>query len=144
MRLTTRTNLALRTLMACASNPGRTLRKHEVAQACKASENHLAQVIHGLALAGFVITHRGRAGGLRLARPPAHITVGAVVRHFESSLPFAPCLEPGGGDCPLAGCCRLTSALTVALEAFHASLDAVTVADLVIGNAPLTALLRVA
>ncbi|SEM83352.1 hypothetical protein SAMN05216227_100359 [Pseudorhodobacter antarcticus] len=36
MRLTLRTNLALRTLMFCAVNGGRTLRKREVAQACGA------------------------------------------------------------------------------------------------------------
>jgi Rrf2 family transcriptional regulator, nitric oxide-sensitive transcriptional repressor len=52
MRLTTRTNLAMRTLMFCAANPGRIVRKSEVATACNASENHLAQVIHLLARAG--------------------------------------------------------------------------------------------
>jgi DNA-binding IscR family transcriptional regulator len=33
MRLTIRTHLALRTLTACAVNPERTLRKHELAEA---------------------------------------------------------------------------------------------------------------
>lgn len=144
MRLTTRTNLALRTLMFSAANPGRTLRKHDAAIACNASENHLAQVIHGLALAGFLTTLRGRSGGLRLARDPAQITVGDVVRRFESVLPFAPCMEAEGGDCPLVGCCRLTCAFTEALEAFHAVLDRVTLADLVQGNDGLTSVLRVA
>ncbi len=54
MRLTTRTNLAMRTLMFCAVNPGRIVRKHEVAEACGASENHLAQVIHLLARQNFL------------------------------------------------------------------------------------------
>lgn len=144
MRLTTRTNLALRTLMFCAANPGRIVRKHDAALACNASENHLAQVIHALSLAGFLTTVRGRAGGLRLARDPAQIVVGDVVRKFESVLPFAPCMEPGGGDCPLAGCCRLKCALADALEAFHAVLDRVTLADLVDENDALSTLLRVA
>jgi Rrf2 family transcriptional regulator, nitric oxide-sensitive transcriptional repressor len=144
MRLTTRTNLALRTLMFCAANPGRTVRKHDAAVACNASENHLAQVIHALSLAGFLTTVRGRSGGLRLARDPALIVVGDVVRKFESSLPFAPCMDIGGGDCPLAGCCRLKCALVEALNAFHGALDRFTLADLVRDNDPLTTLLRVA
>ncbi|QYK40079.1 MAG: Rrf2 family transcriptional regulator [Paracoccaceae bacterium] len=143
MRLTIRTNLALRTLMFCAVNNDRTVRKHEVAVACRGSENHLAQVIHALAIAGFLTTVRGRAGGLRLARPATAITVGDVVRKFEGPVPFAPCMDPGDTSCPLIGCCRLTCVLAAALEAFHAALDRVTVADLVDGNAPLADILRV-
>ena len=56
MRLTIRTNLAMRTLMLCAANPGRIVRKHEIAGICNASENHLAQVIHLLAINGFLNT----------------------------------------------------------------------------------------
>ena len=37
MRLTTRTNLALRTLMVCAVNPDRIIRKSDVAEAINAS-----------------------------------------------------------------------------------------------------------
>jgi len=44
MRLTMRTNLAMRTLMFCAVNPGRTVRKAEIASYCNASENHLGLV----------------------------------------------------------------------------------------------------
>lgn len=144
MRMTTRSNLAIRTLMFCAVNDNRIVRKHEAATACNASENHLAQVIHGLAVAGFLTTLRGRAGGLRLARPATQITVGEVVRRFEGGLPFAPCMEPGGSDCPLAGSCRLTCVLTGALEAFYSALDRVTVDDLVRGNTALSGILRVA
>lgn len=144
MRLTIRTNLAMRTLMYCAVNEGRTVRKHAVAEACAASENHLAQVIHGLALAGFLTTQRGRSGGLRLARPAAQITVGSVLRTFEAGVPFAECMESGGGNCPLRACCRLKCVFAAALEAFYASLDRVTLADLVQDNADLAGLLRAA
>ena len=68
MRLTTRTNLAIRTLMYCAANPGVVVRKSDIAKACDASENHLGQVIHLLAQLKFIVTHRGRFGGMTLAR----------------------------------------------------------------------------
>lgn len=144
MRLTIRTNLAMRTLMFCAVNEGRTVRKHEVAEACNASENHLAQVIHALAITGFLSTVRGRSGGLRLGRPATDIRVGEVVRTFEAALPFTECMEGGEGKCPLVGCCRLKCVLAGALEAFYAHLDRVTLADLVKDNSGLQQLLRVA
>ena len=144
MRLTTRTNLAMRTLMACAANPERILRKREVAQACNASENHLAQVIHLLAQQGFLRTLRGRAGGLMLARSPDRISVGAVFRHFESELPFAECFVAKDCTCPLVASCRLKDALTSALGAFYAKLDAISVADLMRDNTDLNRLLHIA
>ena len=93
MRLTTRTNLAIRTLMFCAANPGTTVRKHDIATICNASENHLGQVIHLLSKRKFIVTQRGRAGGLMLARPPEQISIGAVFRSFEQGVPFTECLN---------------------------------------------------
>jgi len=144
MRLTIRTNLAMRTLMFCAVNAGRTVRKHEVAEACNASENHLAQVIHLLAQKKFLRTVRGRSGGLTLGRPAETITVGEVFREFESVLPFTECSEGAENRCPLVGACRLKCVLDDALRAFYAELDRVSVADLVTGNCELQTLLKVA
>ena len=143
MRLTTRTNLAMRTLMFCAVNPDRIVRKHEVAVACAASENHLAQVIHLLARAGFLKTLRGRSGGLMLGRNADEITVGEVFRTFESVLPFTECSDQSD-SCPLVSVCRLKCVLAEALEAFYAKLDAVSLTTLVSGNSGLQGLLAVA
>ncbi len=144
MRLTTRTNLAMRTLMFCAVNPGRIVRKHEVAEACGASENHLAQVIHLLARKGYIKTQRGRSGGLMLARGPEKIGVGEVFRAFEAVLPFTECTEERQATCPLAACCRLKCVLQEALDAFYARLDRSSLADLVAENTGLQTLLKVA
>lgn len=143
MRLTVRTNLAMRTLMFCAVNADRSVRKHDVALACGASENHLAQVIHLLARQGFVKTRRGRSGGLVLGRAPGLITVGQVFRAFEGVLPFTDCAE-SPESCPLSAVCRLKCVISDALEGFYRALDRVSVADLVSGNTALSDLLKVA
>jgi len=144
MRLTTRTNLAMRTLMFCAVNEGRVVRKQEVAQACNASENHLAQVIHLLAQKGFLRTVRGRSGGLMLGRAPQDIRVGEVFRTFEATLPFTECMAGAENSCPLVSCCRLKCALADAVEAFYATLDKQNLRDMVQGNGALEGLLKVA
>jgi Rrf2 family nitric oxide-sensitive transcriptional repressor len=141
MRLTTRTNLAARVLMACAVNPGRTVRSGDIAQTCNASANHLAQVIHHLQLNGFVDTQRGRAGGLQLAKPADQISIGHLFRVFESGVPFAECFDPAANTCPLTSSCRLHSYISSAVESFYAELDKITLHDLVQDNCGLAALL---
>jgi len=140
MRLTTRTNLALRTLMVCAVNSDRIVRKSDVAVAINASENHLAQVINQLGQAGFINTLRGRHGGFALARPAEEISVGALFRVFEADLPFIECFSPDN-TCPLKDHCRMSSHLARAIEAFYASLDPLMLGDLVDCNSGLDALL---
>ncbi len=144
MRLTTRTDLALRTLMFCAVNPDRFVRKAEVAARCNASQNHLAQVINLLAQRGYLETRRGRSGGLSLGHPAADISVGAVLRSFESCLPLAECFDLGANTCPLASACRLKTLLGNAIEDFYAGLDKVSLADLVTRNTGLATLLETA
>lgn len=141
MRLTVRTNLALRTLMVCAVNPDRLIRKTDVAPAINASENHLAQVINQLAQNGFISTQRGRHGGFSLARPADQISVGSVFRTFESDLPFIEC-QSIDNTCPLKGVCRMGVHLTRAVEAFYLTLDPLMLSELVECNAGLEALLR--
>ncbi|MCC5971772.1 MAG: Rrf2 family transcriptional regulator [Pararhodobacter sp.] len=140
MRLTTRTNLALRTLMVCAVNADRIVRKTDVATAINASENHLAQVINQLGQTGYIKTLRGRRGGFVLARPAEEISVGALFRTFESDLPFIECFS-NDNTCPLKDHCRMAGHLARAIEAFYASLDPLTLGELVSCNSGLDMLL---
>ncbi|MCC7320825.1 MAG: Rrf2 family transcriptional regulator [Rubellimicrobium sp.] len=141
MRLTIRTNLAARALMACAANPDRILRTQDIAERCGASVNHLFQVVNLLQEGGFLETIRGRSGGVRLARPAERISVGEVFRKLESEVPFTECFDGGTNACPLRDGCRLFGYLQRAVEAFYHELDMVTLADLVKGNCGLEALL---
>lgn len=134
MRLTTRTSLAFQTLMFCAVNEDRMARKAEVAAACNASLNHLGLVISQLAQHGFLSTARGRNGGFRLSRPAAEITLGEVCRALESDVPFTDCFPGGEQSCPLMPCCPLQGVLNDAVESFYATLDAVTLEQLVRGK----------
>lgn len=142
MRLTTRTNLAMRVLMYCAINDERIVRSAEIAGTCNASANHLLQVVHLLHLRGFITAHRGRAGGLKLARPAGEIMIGDVFRTFESGLPFAECFSADENTCPLTAHCRLRNAISKAVEAFYLELDTVSLEELVQDNDGLEALMR--
>lgn len=142
MRLTTRTNLALRTLMFCAVNRDTLVRKQDAAAAINASENHLAQVINKLGQDGFITTLRGRHGGFHLARDPSSISVGEVFRAFESGLPFIECFSDTN-TCPLKDHCVMRPHLSKAVEAFYGALDDLYLSQLVSCNAGLEALLSI-
>lgn len=138
MRLTVRTNLAMRALMYCAVHPGQYVRKGDVARVCHASENHLAQVINGLSHSGFIETQRGRNGGIRLAKPADQINLGAVFRSLEAAVPFAECFSETENTCPLTPFCLLRPTLARAIASFYDTLDEQTVADLTEGNTALS------
>lgn len=129
MRLTTMSDYALRLLMYAAQQPDRLCTIAEVAQAYAISEAHLMKVTHQLALGGWLVTVRGKGGGLRLARPPEEINLGAVVRGIEPDFFLVECFASGSA-CTLAGHCRLTGVLQGALQGFIDGLDRHTLADI--------------
>ncbi len=142
MRITKRTNIAIRLLMYCAANPGRLVTKAEIAECCNISENHLAQVINQLSQLDFLSTQRGRNGGMALARPAGDIRIGEIFRHIEGGLPIAECFADADNTCPLANACRLKLALADAAAAFYASLDEITLDSLICDNLDLMKLLQ--
>ena len=101
MRITKRTNLAIRVLMFCGANSERLVTKSEIADRCNTSENHLAQVINQLGQLGYLHTQRGRNGGIMLARPMDQIVIGDVFRQLEASVPLAECFADVDNTCPL-------------------------------------------
>jgi Rrf2 family nitric oxide-sensitive transcriptional repressor len=128
MQLTTFTDYTLRTLIYLAIEDSRRATIAEIADAYGIAENHLTKVVLLLGQAGDVETLRGRGGGLRLARPAAEISIGAVVRRTEPGLALAPCM--GTGACVITPACGLRPVLAEALDAFLAVLDRYTLADL--------------
>src|SRR5690606_8445542 len=80
---------------------------------------------------GVVATVRGRSGGLRLAREPAEINIGAVVRETESDFHIAECFDSARDTCVYSPSCALRGALGQAVAAFLSVLDGITLADMV-------------
>ncbi|MBK6489795.1 MAG: Rrf2 family transcriptional regulator [Gemmatimonadetes bacterium] len=131
MRLTRFTDNALRALVFLALRPEETPTVGAVARKMGMSEDHLLKVVQRLSRLGFVRTVRGRKGGMRLARAADTIVVGEVIRRTEDNLALVPCFEPAHDGCPIASACGLAPALDEALQAFLATLDRYTVADLI-------------
>jgi len=125
MKLTRYTDYALRVLLYLGARPERVCSISEMSRAYSVSQNHLMKVVHDLGKAGFVASVRGRLGGIRLARTPAEIVIGSVIRHTEDGFDLVDC-----GNCIIAPACGMTNALREALAAFMAVLDGYTLEDM--------------
>lgn len=128
MQITKHTNYALRMLMYCAAHNG-SVRLVDVANFYRLSHSFLQKVLQTTTKAGFLITTRGRTGGLQLSRPATEITVGEVVRAMEDRFEMAECFRDDV-SCPLENSCGLNTAFHEALGAFLGALDGYTIADI--------------
>jgi Rrf2 family nitric oxide-sensitive transcriptional repressor len=144
LRLTVYTDYALRLLMYLALKDDGLATIAEIAESYGISKNHLMKVAHQLGVAGYVVTVRGRGGGLQLARPVEAIGLGEIVRHTEPDMALVPCFKPVDASCTIWRACMLRGPLEKARFAFLEVLDGYTLRDLVRPRAPLRALMSIA
>jgi len=111
-----------------AAEPGIWMTTPRVAKVFDISLNHLQKAVQGLVRQGYVEALQGRAGGVRLAKDPASLRMGAIVADLEGTECLVDCAR---GPCPLAGKCLLKRALDDAERAFIRELDRYTLADIV-------------
>lgn len=129
MHITRYTDYSLRVLIYLAVQDERLATIQEIADSYDISKNHLMKVVHQLTLKGYIESLRGKNGGLRLNRRPEDINVGVLVRETEQDLALVECFS-AGNQCCITPVCGLKNVLAEALQAFLATLDKYTLADL--------------
>ena len=130
MQLTQYTDYSYRVLMYLALNQQGRCTIQEIAKAFGISQNHLMKVVHQLSLSGFVLTTRGRNGGLTLARPVGEINLGEVFHAMETNQALVECFYVEKNACIISPTCLLKSVLQEAKDAFQKTLGQYTLADM--------------
>lgn len=124
MFLTTRGRYATRAMLRLAINHGGPpVPVGEIAEVEQVSEKYLQQLLGTLKRAGLARVVMGPHGGFGLARAPAEITIGAILRAVEGDIALTECLIHDGvcdrvDDCAAR---RLWCAGTRALQEFFDS-----------------------
>lgn len=129
MQLTLHTDYALRVLLYLSQKGQDLATITEIADFYGISRNHLVKVVHHLSGKGFIHTTRGKNGGMALAREPAQISIGEVVRRLEPNFNLVECFDASNPSCTVLGVCNLKGLLHKATKEFLATLDKYTLAD---------------
>lgn len=117
--------------MALAQADGKTLPVEQLAGVFKVSKNHLMKTSQALIARGFVVSVRGRNGGVRLAKPADEINIGDVVAAIEPDFHVAECFHKS--TCSFLPACRLRGVLVQARTSFLQTLGQQMLSDLVAG-----------
>ncbi len=128
MYLTQHTDYGLRVLVYTAINDDTLVNISTIAETYNISKSHLMKVVTSLVKGGFLVSVRGKGGGLRLADNPEKINIGAVVRHLEP-MQVVECMGDNN-ECLITPSCRLTGIITGAIKAFFNHLDQYSLQDL--------------
>lgn len=106
----------------------------EIAASEGIPKKFLDQILLELKRHGVVESRRGKAGGYLLARPPADISLGEIVRILEGPLALIPCVSETAyrrcDECRDEATCGLRLAMKRVRDATASILDGTTLADI--------------
>jgi len=128
MQLNKFTDYALRILMYIAQPKEMPYTIAELANELQVSENHAMKIVHFMAKQDWLITTRGRGGGIRMNPLTLKIPLGQVVRILQQDSQVVECNTP---PCVLRKNCGLKGILDDAVEQFYASLEQYTLSGVV-------------
>ena len=121
MQLNKFTDYALRVLIYVAPQRDTPYTIAEIAKNLKVSENHLIKVVHFMAKQNWLITTRGKGGGIRLHPQVLQLPLGDMVQTLQGDAHIVDCKQPE--PCVLLPRCGLKGILHQALLQFYQSLN---------------------
>ncbi len=139
MRVSKKTDYALRALFTLVEHHGGApIPIRELARRNDVPKRFLEQIMLGLKSQGWVDSTAGIRGGYFLARNPAKITMGEVVRYFDGILAPIDCVSVTGYQrCSQESVCRFRRVFFDARNYVAKLMDAATLAEVARGL-PLT------
>ena len=114
-----------------AGEPGRANRtSREAAARTGLPVTTVSKLLKLLAREGLLVSHRGVGGGFGLARPPASISVAAVIRALEGPIALTACQTPVPGRCRFESSCLVRGSWRGINRTVIGALEALSLEDL--------------
>lgn len=131
MQLSKFTDYAFRALIYLAKNSEENATVDILAKELEISTHHLKKVINKLAKTEYIISLKGRNGGLKLGVAPEEINLGKVLLLTEENLNIVECMNESG-TCPLIkDSCKLKGIISNALSGFIDEMSKYTLQDII-------------
>lgn len=90
----------------------------------------VSKVLKQLAKSSIVETRRGAAGGYRLAKPAAVITIAAIVEAMDGPIALTECTDNGDHTCGVESICPMSGHWNKLNRAIRRALEDVSLADM--------------
>lgn len=130
MQLSKFTDYAFRSLIYLAKNSNENCTVDKLAENLDISSHHLKKVINKLAKTEYIISLKGRNGGLKLGVDPKEINLGKVLLLTEENLNLVECMNESG-KCPLISDeCKLKVIISKSLNSFINEMFQYTLVDI--------------
>lgn len=130
MQLSKFTDYAFRALIYLAKNQSENCTVDKLADELNISIHHLKKVINKLAKTEYIISTKGRNGGLKLGLLPEEINLGKVLLLTEENLSLVECMNESG-VCPLINNeCKLKNIICKSLNGFIKEISNYTLKDI--------------
>jgi FeS assembly SUF system regulator len=113
-----------------AAHPERQATAAAIAAATRLPPATVAKLLKALAHAGLVSATRGAAGGYRLARPPAAISIAAVVAAIDGDIGMTQC-SIHTADCARTDYCPTRPHWAAINRAVGTALSAISLAEMI-------------
>ncbi len=126
MQLNKFTDYALRILLYIAQPRDMPYTIAEIAEDLHVPKNHLVKIVHFMGQHDWIITTRGKGGGIRLNPQALNSQLSEIVRILQGDHQIVECNTP---PCVLRSKCGLKGILDQALEQFYISLNQYTLND---------------
>lgn len=132
MKITTKGQYSLKAMAVLAAYNGpEPLSIAQLAAETYVSENYLEQLLPKLRQAGLIESTRGAGGGYRLAKAPAEISVGDVLRVSEGDLVPVDCTLTNEKPCEQQGGCVVKYVWKKMMDSLNETVDSISLDELV-------------
>ena len=129
MQLTKHTDYAFRVLILLAMKHDEELATiKEISEFFDISRSHMMKIVQKLANASFVLSIRGKQGGIKLGKPTKDINLRDIVELMEATLKPVDCTSQ---PCRLNPGCTLKSILFTGQKQYMEHIGQYTVSDLI-------------
>lgn len=130
MKLTRASDFAIRLLTHLASN-GEDAKSGELAEELDIPFNHLSKLVQLLARRGYILTRKGKGGGLRLAMDPKKVDLAEIVEAVEGPISISDCIF-NKDACRFSSKCRVRKCLGGVRNTIQKMLSRTTIHDMAV------------
>lgn len=130
MYLSKFTDYSFRILMYLGNNPDKLSTVDELSSILGLSTHHVKKIVYKLSTNNYILSLKGRNGGIKLGMDPKDINLGKLLEITEDNLDILECFSIENNTCSLNNCCKLKPIINDALESFKLKFSEYTLADI--------------